>query len=80
MWVIISEERITDDLVRYTAYGVRNNSFCIADISSDKDEITRFVKVLNYFEVSPINAADITEDYLANGFSEEAIVKAGVGA
>ena len=70
MWVIISEERTTEDKVRYTAYGVRNSSYCIGDLCTDSDEILKLVRVLNAYEVSPVNARDIAEDYLAGGFPE----------
>ena len=42
MWVIISEERITEDKERYTAYGVRSGCYCIGDLCTDSDEILRF--------------------------------------
>ena len=72
MWVIISEERTTEDMVRYTAYGVRNNSYCIGDLCTDREEILRFARVLNVHEVSTVNAMDIAEDYLAaGGFPEQ---------
>lgn len=80
MWVIISEERMTEDNVRYTAYGVRSSSFCIGDLCADSDEILRFVRVLNNYKVSPENALDIAEDYLAEGFSEGIVEELGVTA
>ncbi len=70
MWEIIYEERRTEDNIDYTAYGVRYGSFCIADLFADRREIFRFAKVLNDYDVSPVNAADIVEDYLAGGFEE----------
>ena len=80
MWVIISEERSTEE-ARYTAYGVRNNSYCIGDLCTDSDEILRFVRVLNSYDVSPVNAMDIAEDYLAaGGFPEEIIADLGITA
>ncbi|MBP0984338.1 MAG: hypothetical protein J6A19_11490 [Oscillospiraceae bacterium] len=68
MWEIIYEERRTEDNIEYTAYGVRCGSFCIADLCADRREIFWFAKVLNEYGVSPVNAADIAEDYLAGGF------------
>ena len=67
MWVVISEERMTEDMVRYTAYGVRNSSYCIADLCADREEIIRFAKALNRYNVSVVNAMDIAEDYVAAG-------------
>ncbi len=81
MWVIISEERITEDKERYTAYGVRSGCYCIGDLCTDSDEILRFVRVLNNYEVSTANALDIAEDFLAaGGFPEEIIADLGVSA
>ena len=81
MWVIISEERMTEDKERYTAYGVRNSSYCIGDLCTDSDEILRFVRVLNNYDVSPLNAIDVAEDYLAaGGFPEELVTDLGVTA
>lgn len=68
MWKIISEERRTDDGVDYTAYGVRSSSYCIADICCTREDIARFAGLLNEYDASPINAADIAEDFLAGGF------------
>ena len=75
MWVIISEERMTEDKERYTAYGVRSGCYCIGDLCTDSDEILRFVRVLNNYEVSA------AEDFLAaGGFPEELIADLGVSA
>lgn len=71
MWQVFSEERTTEDNVRYTAYGVRCLSYCIGDLCTDSGEIRRFADMLNTFEVSTLNAADIVEDYLAGGIPEE---------
>ena len=68
MWTIISEKKVSEDTEEYTAYGVRYNCYCISDICTDPAEISRFVRVLNVFDVSPVNALDIAEDYLAEGF------------
>lgn len=67
MWTIISEKKINEDIGEYTAYGVRYNCYCISDICTDPEEIGRFVRILNAFDVSPVNALDIAEDYLADG-------------
>ncbi|MGN1340425.1 MAG: hypothetical protein ACI4WS_09045 [Oscillospiraceae bacterium] len=70
MWEIIIQHRTTEDNTAYTAYGVRNGSFCIADITTDPADIAAFTQLLNRFEVSPVNALDITEDFLSGGFPE----------
>lgn len=80
MWTIIYEKKTIEDIGEYTAYGVRNLTFCIGDICTSPDEIRRFVKVLNDFNVSPANALDIAEDYLAGGFPEEIIGETPVTA
>lgn len=80
MWTIIYEKKTIEDIGEYTAYGVRNLTFCIGDICTSPDEIRRLVKVLNDYDVSPENAMDIVEDYLAEGFPEEMIGETPVTA
>ncbi|MGN0650845.1 MAG: DUF6514 family protein [Oscillospiraceae bacterium] len=66
MWRIFTEEMYVDDEQAYIAYGVRNGSFCLADFSSVKSEAERFAELLNRFDVSPIHAADVAEDYFGS--------------
>lgn len=70
MWETFMQQRTTDDNIQYTAYGVRYGSFCIADLCTDAADIKQFAQTLNSFGVSPINAMDIAEDYLAGAFEE----------
>ena len=70
MWEIFMQHRTTEGNTEYTAYGVRYGSFCIADLCADRTEIAHFAHTLNRYGVSPINAADIAEDYLAGGFQD----------
>ena len=66
MWRIFTEEMSTEDEKAYIAYGVRNGSYCLADFGSIKSEAERFAELLNRFDVSPIHAADIAEDYFGS--------------
>ena len=65
MWEIIVQEKVTEDNVRYTAYGVRLGDCEIADICADKDGIEELVELMNRYDASEINAADIVEDFIA---------------
>lgn len=65
MWKMTKDEMMTEDGVSYTAYGIEGGGCVIPDISTDKDAILEFVEKLNKFGASPINAADIVEDFLA---------------
>ena len=65
MWEVIKEQKTTEDNVQYNAYGVRREDYSIPDICTDSEEISRFAELLNKFDVSPVNAIDIVEDYLA---------------
>lgn len=65
MWEIIVQEKVTEDNVRYTAYGVRRGDCEIADICADKDGIEELVELMNRYDASEINAADIVEDFIA---------------
>lgn len=65
MWKMTKDEMQTEDGVRYTTYGIIGGDCTIPDISTDKDVVIGFVDRLNKFEASPINAADIVEDFLA---------------
>ena len=65
MWDIIMEMRITEDNVRYNAYGLRRGECRIPDISADSGEIARFAELMNRYDVSTVNALDVIEDLLA---------------
>ncbi len=65
MWKIITERKINENNIEYNAYGVKLGDCSIPDICCDSEEIARFVDLLNKFDVSPINARDVVEDYLA---------------
>lgn len=65
MWKMTTDILQTEDGVQYTAYGITGGDCTISDISTDKDVILEFVDRLNKFGASPINAADIVEDFLA---------------
>lgn len=65
MWTITTDEMRTEDGVEYTAYGITGGDCTIHDISTDKDAILEFVDRLNKFGASPINAAEIVENFLA---------------
>lgn len=65
MWEMFAEEKITEEGVSYTAFGIRKNDFSIADISTDRREAEELVSLFNRYDASEINAADIVEDYLA---------------
>lgn len=65
MWEVIAEQKVSEDNIEYNAYGVRRGECSIHDICTDSGEISRFVDLLNKFDVSTINACDVVEDYLA---------------
>ena len=65
MWTIFTEEIYNDDM-SYTSYGVRNGCFCLPDFSSVKSEAQQFAKLLNKYDVSPVHAADVAEDYFGS--------------
>lgn len=65
MWKMTTDILQTEDGAQYTAYGITGGDCTIPDISTDKDVILEFVDRLNKFGASPINAADIVEDFLA---------------
>lgn len=63
MWKIFTEEMCNEEENAYISYGVRNGSYCLSDFSSIKSEAERFAELLNKYDVSPVHAADIAEDY-----------------
>ena len=65
MWVIFVQERVTEEQVRYTAYGVRRGGCEIADICTDRSGIEELAGLMNRYDASEINAADIVEDFIA---------------
>ncbi len=65
MWKMTKDEMQTEDGVRYISYGITGGDCTIPDISTDKDVVIEFVGRLNKFGASPINAADIVDDFLA---------------
>lgn len=65
MWEVFSESRCTEDNVEYTAFGVRTQNCCVADICTREGEITQFAEMLNRCSVSEVHIYDIIEDYLA---------------
>ncbi|MGN1422328.1 MAG: hypothetical protein ACI4XA_03045 [Oscillospiraceae bacterium] len=65
MWEIIREQRVTEDNVRYNAYGLRRGECRIPDICADSKEIARFAELFNKYDVSTVNAIDVIEDLLA---------------
>lgn len=70
MWSVIYERKLIDDIGECNVYGIRNLSFCIGDISASAEEIERLVRIFNEFDVSPVNAADIIEDYINGGLPD----------
>lgn len=65
MWTITTDKMQTEDGVEYTSYGIAGGDCIIPDISTDKDAVLEFVGRLNKFGASPINAAEIVENFLA---------------
>lgn len=65
MWKITQATRCTEDGISYTGYGISNGECTIQDICIDKEEMEEFIDKLNEFGASPINVADIVEDFLA---------------
>ncbi len=66
IWTVIAEKFINEENLHYTGYGLRQNDFCISDISSIRDEVVRLADIFNSCGVSRVNAKDIVEDYLAS--------------
>lgn len=65
MWKMTVDLLQTEDGTEYTGYGISGGSCVIPDISTDKKAVMEFVDKLNRFNASPINIADIVEDFLA---------------
>lgn len=65
MWKITSENRVTEEGVEYTAYGISAVGFMLSDVCVNKREAEELVGLLNRYDASVINAADIIEDYIA---------------
>lgn len=65
MWEMTEAMRRTEDGISYIGYGISNGECTIHDICVDKEEMQEFIDRLNEFGASPINAADIVEDFLA---------------
>ncbi len=63
MWEIIMTNT-TIEQEQVTVYGVRRGSTVIADITSNADNISEFVKILNRNDVSECHISDILEDML----------------
>lgn len=64
MWQITSVRIKTEDGRYVESYGVRHGNIVINDISARKQEIKKFVRLLNRLGASEIHAYDLVEDFL----------------
>ncbi len=65
MWRLVTEQRVNEDGVSYTAYGFECGECRISDFSSVREEAERFLVTLNTNEVSTVHIFDVIEDYFA---------------
>ena len=63
MWRIVEKE-ICVEGKSATSYGIGGKSVEIHDISTRKDEIENFVRLLNRLNASEIHAYELVEDFL----------------
>ncbi len=65
MWRLLSEQRVNEDGITYTAYGFECGECRVSDFSSVREDTEHFIELLNENEVSPVHIFDIIEDYFA---------------
>lgn len=65
MWSIIEERKSSIDGILYTAYGIKGKTTIIHDICTDRKDIEKLAELMNRYNASEINAADIVEDFIA---------------
>ncbi|MCH5208120.1 MAG: hypothetical protein J1F04_04495 [Oscillospiraceae bacterium] len=65
MWRVIEKEICVEDMTTIS-YGIAGASVEINDISTRKEEIEDFVRLLNKLEASEIHAYELVEDFLGS--------------
>ena len=63
MWTV-TEKRLVFEEKNTLSYGISSGRVEINDISTQKDEICKFVNLLNKMGASEIHAYDLVEDFL----------------
>lgn len=63
MWKVIEKDIYLEDRT-VRSYGISGETIEINDISTRKEEMERFVELLNRLEASEIHAYDLVEDFL----------------
>lgn len=59
----LTEEKTRVDGVEYTLYGIVCEGICVKDISTEKTEVERLLKLINNHKLEPIHLLDVLEDY-----------------
>lgn len=65
MWRVIEKEICVEDKTTIS-YGIAGATVEINDISTRKEEIEDFVRLLNKLEASEIHAYELVEDFLGS--------------
>ena len=65
MWKVIEKEICVENQT-VTSYGIAGVTVEINDISTRKEEIEDFVRLLNRLEASEIHAYELVEDFLGS--------------
>ncbi len=69
MWEEFSEQITNEDGMLYTAYGIRQGDFRIADITVNQCDIRALLARFNDFVASELHAHAIVEDFLIEKYS-----------
>lgn len=69
MWEEFSELLTNEDGVQYTAYGICSGSCRIGDVTVSRAQIQTLLTRFNSFDVSPVHAFELVEDFLAETLS-----------
>ncbi len=65
MWEEYSELLTNEDGIQYIAYGICGGDCCIRDVTVNRKEIQDLLHRFNKFDVSPVHAFELVEDFLA---------------
>ena len=70
MYELFEEEIVSQELGKYTAYGITykkdNDRVTISDLSLDKDKANELVCLCNQLNLEPVHLYDAAEDFVFN--------------
>lgn len=64
MWEVTSTRATAENGTKLVTYGIRLNATVINDLSPNRHEIEKFVRLLNRLGASEIHAFELAEDFL----------------